>query len=289
MRLAAALLATLLAAPALAAPSGTDVERAATRAAQALDGVLRGCPASFSRVGTAQKKCVGVRGTVEEARTRLGTALGGDLYGVWRSRDEQRSVYNWVRTPGGYVYLRLQPDPEGRAQTLIYLDMPPGSAAQRPEQRTEDTRAPAPSSTATSSARPAANPPASRVTPPRPATPAREAAAPAQTSSTQTVRTPAPTPSTKATLARLPFTRTLQLQAQRMNGEDVRTLQDRLIALTRPSGGGRGDGWYGPVTAATVRAFQAANGLPVTGWVDRATWDAVFSEQARTFPASNIR
>ena len=66
-------------------------------------------------------------------------------------------------------------------------------------------------------------------------------------------------------------------------------MQDRLIALTRPSGGGRGDGWYGPVTAATVRAFQAANELSVTGRVDRATWDLLFSPRARTFAAESIR
>lgn len=69
----------------------------------------------------------------------------------------------------------------------------------------------------------------------------------------------------------------------------MEAVQNRLIALTRPSGGGRGDGWYGPVTAATVRAFQGANGLPVTGRVDEATWKLLFSEDARTFPASAIR
>ena len=70
---------------------------------------------------------------------------------------------------------------------------------------------------------------------------------------------------------------------------DVAAVQNRLIALTRPSGGGRGDGWYGPVTAATVRAFQGSNGLPVTGRVDEATWNLLFSENARTFSASAIR
>ncbi|MCV5746384.1 hypothetical protein OFN42_39870, partial [Escherichia coli] len=83
------------------------------RTAQALGGVLRDCPASFARIGTDQKECVGLSANVEQARTRLTAALADDLYGVWRSRDGQRSVYNWVRTPGGYVYLRLQPDPEG--------------------------------------------------------------------------------------------------------------------------------------------------------------------------------
>ncbi|MBB5234630.1 peptidoglycan-binding domain-containing protein [Deinococcus budaensis] len=277
MKFAPLLVAALLAAPApaLAAPTGRDVERAATRAAQALDGVLRDCPASFARIGTPQKKCVGVGGTVEQARARLGTALGADLYGVWRSRDEQRSVYNWVRAPGGYVYLRLQPDPDGRAQTLGYFDTPPGTA---PAAAAKAPAPPAPARRAPSSPATASAPrPPARTTPaPRPAAPP----APAKS---------APTAASARSLAPQPFARTLQLQAQRLNGADVRAVQDRLIALTRPSGGGRGDGWYGPVTAATVRAFQAANGLAVTGRVDRATWDLLFSSSARTFAADSIR
>ena len=79
-------------------------------------------------IGTPDKKCVGAGDTVEGTRVKLGAALGADLYGVWRSRDEQRSVYNWLRTPGGYVYVRVQPDPDGRAQTLVYLDLPPSTA-----------------------------------------------------------------------------------------------------------------------------------------------------------------
>lgn len=281
MKVPAALLALLLAAPALAAPGPGDVERAATRAAQALDGVLRGCPASFARVGTPGKRCVGVAGTVEEARTRLGAALGDDLYGVWRSRDEQRSVYNWVRTPGGYVYLRLQPDPEGRAQTLVYLDAPPESATQGSGGSRVTTTAPSPraSSTQTPGTRPATSAPAPAA---RPTPSAQQTTSPDQTART-------PTPAAAPSPARAPFTRLLRLTDPRLNGEDVRAVQDRLIALTRPSGGGRGDGWYGPVTAATVRAFQAANGLPVTGQVDRATWNALFSPQAKTFPAGSIR
>ncbi|EYB68104.1 peptidoglycan binding domain-containing protein [Deinococcus phoenicis] len=256
MKLAAALLVPLLAAPVLAAPGSGDVERAATRTAQALDGVLRNCPPSFTRIGSPQKKCVGAGGTVEQARTKLSAALGGELYGVWRSRDDQRSVYNWLRTPGGYVYLRLQPDPEGRAQTLVYLDTPPSDApaATAAPARTGNTRPP----TATT-----------RPTPSPPQAPAQRPAA--------------------RTLAPVPFTRPLALATPRLNGADVRAVQNRLIALTRPGSGGRGDGWYGPVTAATVRAFQAANALPVTGRVDRATWDALFSHSARTFAASAIR
>ncbi|MCP2015364.1 pyruvate/2-oxoglutarate dehydrogenase complex dihydrolipoamide acyltransferase (E2) component [Deinococcus sp. HSC-46F16] len=262
-------LAALLASAALAAPTARDVNRAATRAAGTLDGVLRTCPTSFARVGTPGKQCVGAGGSVEAVRGKLSAVLGDDLYGVWRSRDGQRSVYNWVRTTGGYVYLRVQPDPEGRAGSLLYFDLPPesegGAAATQAAPRVTVKPTPAPAAT-TPAPRPAPTPQPAQT--PRPA--------------------PAATTTTPRSLAPVPFTRTLRLQAQRMNGADVRAAQDRLIALTRPSGGGRGDGWYGPVTAATVRAFQAANGLPGTGTLDRATWTRLFSEQARTFPASSI-
>lgn len=240
----------LLSTSALAAPGTPDVAGAAARTARVLDGVLRSCPASFARVGSAQKQCVGVDRSVESARTRLGLALGTDLYGVWRSRDDQRSVYNWVRTPGGYVYLRVQPDPGGRARTLVYLDAPPQDAP-----KTAAAARPSGRVSVTSGAK------ANRSSP----------------------RTAAPS------LAPVSFTRSLALSTPRLNGQDVRAVQDRLIALTRPSRGGQGDGWYGPVTARTVRAFQAANGLPVTGRVDRATWDALFSPAARTFAADGVQ
>ncbi|WP_102125545.1 peptidoglycan-binding domain-containing protein [Deinococcus planocerae] len=300
MRLALPLLAALLLCPALAAPGPGDVERATTRVAQALDGVLRGCPTSFARIGTPDKRCVGAGGTVEGVRVRLGSALGADLYGVWRSRDEQRSVYNWLRTPGGYVYVRVQPDPDGRAQTLVYLDLPPGSVGATGNGSTGSAtgsatpsttpqggvsvRRPTPAPAPVTPARPA---PRATPQPTAPAAPARTAPQPSPQASAPA--TPSPGPSTSGNLAPVAFRRTLQLQAQRQNGADVEAVQNRLIALTRPSGGGRGDGWYGPVTAATVRAFQASNGLPVTGRVDQATWNLLFSGEARTFPASAIR
>ncbi|MVN88569.1 peptidoglycan-binding protein [Deinococcus sp. HMF7620] len=235
----------LLGAPALAAPpTPAPLERAALRITEALDGVLRNCPAGFSQIGTSDKRCVGVGHTVEQTRVALTAALGTELYGVWRSKDGQRSVYNWLKTPSGYVYLRLQPDPEGRAQTLAYLDTPPG-------------------------------------------------ALPAQTPATGAVKLEpvAATPATAApvdpvpprSVAPLPFRRTLQVQTQRMNGTDVLAVQNRLIALMRPVRTGQGDGWYGPVTAATVRAFQTSARLPATGRVDRGTWDALFSAAAQPF------
>lgn len=266
--------ALLLTPPALAAPGTRDVEAAATRTAQVLDGVLRNCPASFSAIGSAGKKCVGVSLSVEQTRTRLGASLGGDLYGVWRSRDEQRSVYNWVKTSGGYVYLRLQPDPEGRAQTLAYLDLPPGSTAQTDTSGVAVGTAPQAGAAQGSTQKAPTPKPAPKPTP-------KPAPTPATSSTPRTETASAPQP----TLAPVAFRRVLQLQSQRMNGEDVRAVQNRLITLLRPRREGQGDGWFGPVTAQTVRDFQTANGLPATGRVDRTTWNALFSEGAKTFQA----
>ncbi len=249
-----ALLVAPLSYSAWAVPAGPDIERVAVRAAQALDGVLRSCPASFSKIGTQAKACVGVGGTVEDVRMALGAAFSGELYGVWRSRDGQVSVFNWVAVTAGHVYLRVQPDPEGRARTLVYVDVPPDSPASAGSgtQIGSVTLTPVPGSPAPS----AAEPPATIA--PAPAN-VPEAGAP------------------------VPFQRALSVVTPRLSGPDVLAVQNRLISLMRPARPGRGDGRFGPVTAAAVRAFQAANSLPVTGKVDRATWDALFSGSARPY------
>lgn len=279
-----------------------DLTGAATRAAAALNGVLRNCPASFEAIGTPGKQCVGAPGTTEQVRQTLTATLKDDLYGVWRSRDEQRSVFNWLETPGGFVYLRLQPDPDGRAQTLVYLDLPPdGDPAPDSGSSAASSPTPAPAappapgrgaalpagavqmggvtltpldSPSVQAARPAPAPTAPQLTGSRPAP-----AAPTPT----LVITPAPRAVTPRSLAPVPFSRPLSLQTSRLNGPDVLAVQNRLIRLMRPVRPGQGDGWFGPVTAEAVRAFQAASDLPVTGRVNRATWDRLFSPDARTF------
>lgn len=64
----------------------------------------------------------------------------------------------------------------------------------------------------------------------------------------------------------------------------IRELQGYLYQLARNDGRIPmviPDGVYGMETAAAVRAFQNLYGLPVTGEVDRATWDAVVREYQR--------
>ncbi|PNY81720.1 peptidoglycan-binding protein [Deinococcus koreensis] len=281
------------------------------RVAQTLDGVLRNCPATFSKVGTATKRCVGSSLNVEQVRVKLGAALGGDLYGVWRSRDEQRSVYNWIRTSAGYVYLRLQADPDGRARTLVYLDVPLDSSLTAAPTSTSpagtgngstqtgstqigsvtltpaDPKAPGkgdPTAAAPSPGVPASTQPA-RPEPAKtePARPEPGSTEPPRSDPGTRADPAAPAPG----VAPVPFRRVLQLQAKRQSGPDVAAVQNRLISLMRPMPAGRGDGWYGPVTAATVRAFQRANGLAPTGRVDQRTWDMLFSPAAKTFAPPN--
>ena len=60
----------------------------------------------------------------------------------------------------------------------------------------------------------------------------------------------------------------------------VRELQSYLRTIQRYRSGSTLvplDGLYGSRTAAAVREFQQEEGLPVTGVVDRATWDALYA------------
>jgi hypothetical protein len=80
-------------------------------------------------------------------------------------------------------------------------------------------------------------------------------------------------------LARLLF-----LRQPRMQGDDVRQVQQRLKAL-RYTQVGVSDGIFGPYTDAAVRAFQRANRLAVDGVVGPKTWGTLFSTAAVAAPA----
>ena len=64
------------------------------------------------------------------------------------------------------------------------------------------------------------------------------------------------------------------------SGEEVRALQNRLIALDYLDGSA--DGEYGSATAAAVKAFQQMNGLTATGMGDLTTTARMFSSNALT-------
>jgi peptidoglycan hydrolase-like protein with peptidoglycan-binding domain len=68
------------------------------------------------------------------------------------------------------------------------------------------------------------------------------------------------------------------------SGAEVGALQRRLSSAGYYNG--PVDSAYGEATAAAVRQFQQANGLPVTGNVDLATWDRLQAAQPETSPTS---
>lgn len=68
-------------------------------------------------------------------------------------------------------------------------------------------------------------------------------------------------------------------------GEAVLQVQNRLVELGYASG--EASGRFGNATAESVSAFQAANGLPVTGAVNVATYDALFAESAIAYRAAS--
>jgi len=72
--------------------------------------------------------------------------------------------------------------------------------------------------------------------------------------------------------------RSLTLQSPRLNGPDVLDVQNCLIKLGFDPG--LTDGWYGPMSAAAVEAYQLSRGLQSDGVVGTDTWQAIFSECA---------
>ena len=264
-----------------AVPTPADIEEAATRIASVLNGVLRNCPVAYAAIGTPDKRCVGVSGDVETVREQVAAQLSGELFGVWRSRDDQRTVFNWLKMPSGSVYLRIASDAaEGAApRSLIYLDAPtaPAAAVTTPPVGVTPVTMPP----ATAPAGPAPQPKAA-VSAPAPSTSGQVSGLPAS----KTFQAASPTESGTAVAAAFGFRRVLKLSTPRLNGPDVLAAQNRLIALTLGSVGGQGDGWYGPNTAKAVSDFQAANTLKVTGILDRATWNKLFAPKARKFRAA---
>lgn len=261
-------LALLLTGVAGAASTPQELDRATNAAALAVDGVIRACPPPV-RSAAPSALCVASDLDMAGTRRALSAASAGlKFYGAWRSDSDGGRVYNWIRTPGGYVNVGVLPDTEKLSRTLVILTLPSSAA---------NSAATAPANSTPATPTPAAKPaPTSAKAPVKPApittAPATPAPAPAQ-------------PAAKAPATLPAFQRTLRLSNPRMNGEDIRALQNRLMDVSRIPRGKGGDGWYGPVTEANIIVFQAANGLPVTGVVDTVTWNTLFSQGARYFDA----
>jgi hypothetical protein len=71
------------------------------------------------------------------------------------------------------------------------------------------------------------------------------------------------------------FSRVLQLQLPYDRGLDVLALQNQLVKA-KVGNPGAPDGVYGPMTATAMRAWQAKQGLPVTGVCDAECWKRLF-------------
>jgi hypothetical protein len=76
-----------------------------------------------------------------------------------------------------------------------------------------------------------------------------------------------------------PLNRLLFLANPRLEGADVRHLQQRLLALGYAEVG-NADGIFGNLSDKGVRHFQTNNGLNVDGKVGPVTWEALFSQNA---------
>ncbi len=74
------------------------------------------------------------------------------------------------------------------------------------------------------------------------------------------------------------FTRTLYLTdkgKQRMNGNDVKQLQQKLWDLGFTDVG-EADGWFGPATESALKSFQALMGLEVDGVMGRQSFRCLY-------------
>ena len=91
------------------------------------------------------------------------------------------------------------------------------------------------------------------------------------------------TVTTTATTAPLVTTTTVAAHPQLSEGTtdtaNTTDLQQRLSALGYQV---TADGDFGPATTTAVKAFQTAKGLPSTGIVDTATWNALLGTSSTT-------
>jgi Putative peptidoglycan binding domain len=140
---------------------------------------------------------------------------------------------------------------------------------------------------------PALPPPTATASEPTPAPTAEPTPAPVPTAMPEPTAIAAPTaaptdtpadPEEPAeplpTLTPAPLGRTLALESPPIEGDDVRALQNRLLALGYVELGSA-DGIYGAQSAEAVRMFQAQNRLDADGVVGPQTWERLFGPSPR--------
>lgn len=74
------------------------------------------------------------------------------------------------------------------------------------------------------------------------------------------------------------YTREIKVENPRMNGDDVKAVQQRLLNLDYYEVE-TSDGWYGPKSANGIKNFQELNGLKQTGIVNETTWENLFNNK----------
>ena len=73
-----------------------------------------------------------------------------------------------------------------------------------------------------------------------------------------------------------------------MRGEDVRHVQERLIALGHSVGEKGADGVYGSSTFAAIRQFQTERGLPADGIIGAGTLLVLNATVTPTMPPKTV-
>ena len=95
--------------------------------------------------------------------------------------------------------------------------------------------------------------------------------------------TAVPAVTTLAPASATQWTRILAIEEPRLQGADVKLVQQRLLDLGYAEVG-EADGIFGPKTANGVIMFQLGNNLPQSNVVDEQTWNRLFSDQAFGYP-----
>ena len=174
-----------------------DVDRAANAAVSYLNGLNVIC--SFAVINASPlNRCVELMPGVQGSCLRLNAAV--NLYKTWSSGEGPGSLSNWILTPNGFLNLTPAPAPTHPANSLMVISMPV----------TKPLAAAGAVATPLATLKPAASP--APVATPLPAS-----------------RPDSASPGLSAPVFRL----TLPLGLPRMNGGNVRTLQNRLIDMSK--------------------------------------------------------
>ena len=203
--LACSLTLALYSGTALTVSTLQDVDRATNVVVSYLSGLNVIC--SFAvRNASPLSRCMELMSGVQGSCLRLNAAV--NLYRAWSSGEGPGSLSNWILTPNGF--LNLTPAPTHPANSLMVISVPvtkplaAAGAVAAPLATLKPAASPAPVATPLPASRPDSAPPG---------------------------------------LSAPVFRLTLPPGLPRINGGNVRTLQNRLIDMSKKARGSGGDGW----------------------------------------------